>query len=539
MGMSGDGSKIVTELHTVLAEHPTAIVAAITDDGLFAPMPASVPLGDHRVAVARSALDLVRGEDRPAVIDAWMAGKATGRACIQASLAGTHDADATIHLFDVTAKHGVYVGVFVSVDATDFQLDDVADISPPPPRVAYTRKDEVSTIIHADAAVTEMLGWEASELVGQKSLDFIHPDDAERAIDLWMECLSRPGVTCRTRVRHQRRDGSWIWLELSNTNFLADAGYVDCEMFDISEEMEAHEAVRASEQLLRRLAESLPVGVLQFDTEENVVYANQRHYDILGTEPGADSETLRSCAVEPTAFERAMAAIGRGRDIDMQLQIRRHDDGERRECTLSIRTLTNDDDEVIGGVLVLEDITEEARMRTELEHRATVDALTGCANRRTALNRLSEALTSARVSRPVGGTAVIFVDLDDFKTVNDDHGHAAGDAVLSSIGARLQRVVRGQDLVGRIGGDEFLVVCPDVEDEATAMALAERVSAAMEAPIDLGGRSVRQTASVGVAWTGSRRAIDADALIAEADEAMYAAKNAREGGGGVVVPLHG
>lgn len=535
------GRSMVSELHAVLAEHPTAIVAAITADGLFAPMPDSIPLVDHRIAMARSALDLVRGEDRPAVIDAWMATREDGRARIQASLAGTHDADATIHLFDVTAEHDVFIGVFVSADATDFQLDDVADITPPPPRVAHTRKDEVSTIIHADAAVTEMLGWEASELVGRKSLDFVHPDDVERAIDLWMECLSRPGVTCRTRLRHQRRDGSWIWLELSNTNLLADegAGHVECEMFDISEEMEAHEAVRASEQLLRRLAESLPVGVLQFDTEANVVYANQRHYDILGTDPGADNETLQSCAVDPAAFEGAMSAIGRGQDVDMQVQIRRHDDGERRECTLSIRTLTNDDDELIGGVLVLEDITEEARMRTELEHRATVDTLTGCANRRTALNRLSEALTSARVSRPVGGTAVIFVDLDDFKTVNDDHGHAAGDAVLSSIGSRLQRVVRGQDLVGRIGGDEFLVVCPDVEDEATALVLAERVSAAMEAPVDLGGRTVRQTASVGVAWTGARPTIDADALIAEADEAMYAAKHARDGGGGVVVPLHG
>lgn len=540
MGMSAEEASVLSELHAVLAEHPTAIVAAITDDGLFAPMPAAVPLVDHRVAVARSALDLVRGEDRPAVIDAWMTARERGRATVDAGLAGTEDADAVIHLFDVTAEHGVFVGVFAAADATDFQLDDLADISPPPPRVAYTRKNEVSKIVHADAAVTGMLGWEASELVGQTSLGFIHPDDAERAIDLWMECLSRPGVTCRTRVRHQRRDGSWIWLELSNTNLLgeADAGYVDCEMFDISQEMEAHEAVRASEQLLRRLAESLPVGVLQFDTEANVIYANQRHHDILGVEPGADSEALRSCAVEPEAFERAMASIGRGQDIDMQLQIRRHDDGERRECTLSIRTLTNDDDVVIGGVLVLEDVTEEARMRTELEHRATVDALTGCANRRTALNRLSEALTSARVSRPAGGTAVIFVDLDDFKTVNDDHGHAAGDAVLSSIGARLQRVVRGQDLVGRIGGDEFLIVCPDVEDEERAMILAQRVSAAMEAPIDVGGRSVRQTASVGVAWTGSRPAIDADALIAEADQAMYAAKDAREGGG-VVVPLHG
>ncbi|MGK2929886.1 MAG: diguanylate cyclase domain-containing protein, partial [Acidimicrobiales bacterium] len=519
---------------------PAAIVAAITEDGLFAEMPASVPVNGHRVAVARTALDLVRGEDRTAVIDAWVATKAEGRASIEAALAGTDDAEASIHLFDVTADHGVYVAVILS-DASDFQLDDLADIAPPPPRVAYTRKDEVSTIIHADAAVTEMLGWDASELVGQTSLGLIHPDDAERAIDLWMECLSRPGVACRTRVRHQCRDGNYIWLELSNTNLLAEegAGYVDCEMFDISQEMEAHEAVRAREQLLHRLAEALPVGVLQFGTEGDILYANERHHAILGVEPGTGPEVLQSCAVDQGALAQVMTAIDQGQDIDMQLRIRRHDDGEQRDCTLSIRALTNDDDEVIGGVLVLEDVTEEARMRSELEHRATVDALTGCANRRTALNRLSEALTSARVSRPLVGTAVIFVDLDDFKAMNDSHGHAAGDAVLSAIGSRLQRVVRDQDLVGRIGGDEFLIVCPDVDDEATAVAMAERVSAAMEAPIDLGGSSIHQTASVGVAWTGARPTIDADALIAEADEAMYAAKKVRDAAGGVVIPLHG
>lgn len=396
MGMSGDDATVLTDLHAVLAQHPTAIVAAITDDGLFTPMPESVPLDDHRVAIARSALDLVRSEDRPTVIDAWMAAKQHGRASVDASLAGALDADATIHLFDVTAEHGAFIGVFVSAEATDFRLDDVAEISPPPPRVAYTRKNEVSKIIHADAAVTAMLGWEASELVGQTSLGFIHTDDAARAIDLWMECLSHPGVTCRTRVRHKRRDNSWIWLELSNTNLLAeeDAGYVDCEMFDISQEMEAHETVRASEQLLRRLAESLPVGVLQFDTKGNVVYANQRHYDILGIEAGADVDSLQSAAVDPAAFERAMGSIGHGQDLDMQLQVRRQDDGERRECSLSIRTLTNDDDEAIGGVLVLEDITEDARMRTELEHRATVDALTGC-SRSPQTSRCSTCVTAS------------------------------------------------------------------------------------------------------------------------------------------------
>ncbi len=524
-------------MRAVLDEYPTAVVAAIDDDGLFVEMPDSLPMNGHRVAHARSALDLVQPTDRRAVIDAWATVKEQGRSQASVTLAGTPAAIATIHLFDLTADHGLFVGVIAAEGATDHQMEDVAEIAPPPPRIAHTRKNEVATIIYADAAVTDMLGWAHDEMVGQSSLGFVHPEDAERAIDLWMECLAHPGATCRTRVRHKRQDGSWIWLELSNTNLLADpdTGYVDCEMFDVSQEMEAHEAVRASQQLLSRLTASLPVGVAQFDTDGTVLYANDRLYEIVGVEPGIDEQALQAAVVEPAALERAMRAIHHGHDIDMHIVIQRADDGTRRECTLTIRSLTNDDGELIGGVLVLDDVTEQARMQSELEHRATYDELTSCANRRTVLARLSEALTTARIGVPGVGTAAIFVDLDDFKDVNDRHGHATGDAVLTAIAARLQRVVRAQDVVGRLGGDEFLVVCPDVADQRAAIAMAERISAAMEAPVTVGGTSLHQTASIGVAWTGARLAVDADALIAEADQAMYAAK--RDGSRSIVLSL--
>ncbi len=524
-------------MRAVLDEYPTAVIAAIDDDGLFVDMPDSLPVNGHRVAHARSALDLVQPTDRRAVIDAWSTVKEKGRAQASVTLAGTPAAIATIHLFDLTADHGRFVGVIAAEGATEHQMEDVAEIAPPPPRIAHTRKNEVAIIVYSDAAVTEMLGWAHDEIVGQSSLGFIHPEDAERAIDLWMECLAHPGATCRTRVRHKRQDGSWIWLELSNTNLLADpdAGYVDCEMFDVSQEMEAHEAVRASQQLLSRLTASLPVGVAQFDTDGMVLYANDRLYEIVGVEPGTDEQALRAVVADPDELARAMLAIHHGHDIDMRIVVQRVDDGNRRECTLTIRSLTNDDGELIGGVLVLDDVTEQARMQSELEHRATYDELTSCVNRRTVLARLSEALTTARISAPGVGTAAIFVDLDDFKDVNDRHGHATGDAVLVAVAARLQRVVRAQDVVGRLGGDEFLVVCPDVADQQAAIAMAERISASMEAPVKVRGTALHQTASIGVAWTGARPAVDSDELVAEADQAMYAAK--RDGKRGIVLSL--
>ena len=104
------------------------------------------------------------------------------------------------------------------------------------------------------------------------------PDDRERAVESWMGMLARPGQSNRVRLRHRRRDGSWLWLEITNHNLLDDPshGYVRAELMDISDEMVAQEALRAREQLLHRLAEALPLGVFQVDRDGAVVYANER-----------------------------------------------------------------------------------------------------------------------------------------------------------------------------------------------------------------------------------------------------------------------
>lgn len=518
-----------TAMGSLLAQHPDAVVAAIDVDGLFVDVPDSVPLDGHRVAVARSALDLVQPSDRYAVIDAWAAAKEDGAARTLVTLAGPAPAaQATLNFFDLTEVHGVFVGVVVATGATTSELDEVAEIAAPPPRVARTCKSELAVITHIDSAVTAMLGWTEEDMVGQSSLDFIHPDDHERSINLWMEGLSHPGRTCRGRFRHRHADGRWVWVELSNTNLLDDPdhGYVDCELFDISEEMEAHESVRASEQLLRRLTGAIPVGVAQFDLDRRIVYANDRLYELVGARPGTDEASLLGCVVERDVLNGATAAVHEGRDMDVQLHIDRLDGGGRRRCTLAMRSLANDDGTVIGGVLCLDDVTEEARMRTELEHRATFDELTGCVNRRAVLALLEDAVGAARSGpAPGSGTAVVFLDLDEFKAVNDEHGHAVGDAFLVAVASRLRAVVRGGDTVGRLGGDEFLVVCPDVADRQTARFLGERLRQTLDAPLDVGSLRLHPSASIGIGWAEAGRSIDAELLVAEADAAMYATKH--------------
>jgi diguanylate cyclase (GGDEF)-like protein len=149
--------------------------------------------------------------------------------------------------------------------------------------------------------------------------------------------------------------------------------------------------------------------------------------------------------------------------------------------------------------------------------------LTGCLNRSAVLAELERAVTAPDVDR----LAVVFVDLDAFKSVNDTHGHAVGDELLTVAAARLAAQARPTDLVGRIGGDEFLLICPDVADRTQALRLAQRVHDHLRATVPVTGARLRLAASVGV--TLARVGATADLLVAESDSAMYQAKRTGTG----------
>jgi diguanylate cyclase (GGDEF)-like protein len=174
--------------------------------------------------------------------------------------------------------------------------------------------------------------------------------------------------------------------------------------------------------------------------------------------------------------------------------------------------------------------TALARIRNEerMRHEAVHDPLTGLANRTLLRDRLEHAL--ARVERGASTTGILFIDLDNFKHVNDAYGHAAGDAVLVELGRRLRATVRPADTVARLGGDEFVVVCEEVDRES-ALALGRRLQQAIQVPVRVDGEEHRLRASIGIAL-GDR---NPDALLGNADSALYDAK----GRGGACVAFYG
>jgi diguanylate cyclase (GGDEF)-like protein/PAS domain S-box-containing protein len=536
--MAHDGTLDVddrqTVLDAVLAKHPDALVTAIGDNGLFVPMPESVPLTTHRVITGRaSVLQMVTPDDQVVVIEAWL--RATEQGASNALVHPLADPEQTVrlHFIDVRARHGVFIGLL-----TDFaglagfgQRMDLGEIAP---KSSTVRKDAVAVITSTDAATPKMLGWTAEELVGRRTLELVHPDDHQRAIESWMDMLAAPGGTRRVRLRHQHRKGHFLWLEITNYNLLNDPeqNCVIAEMLDISDEMAAQEALRASEQLLRRLTETLPLGVLQIDADRRVIYQNERAVETFGL--GLD-ETLDAASVadadRPALRAALTSALTDGRDADLECGYRHPSDGDRL-CSVNVRPLTAPSGEVTGAVLCVADVTEAARLRAELTHHATYDALTGCLNRASIMVAMRRFLTEPGDSR---GLAAIFIDLNKFKEINDTFGHAAGDDLLIYVASALRDAIRGSDLLGRLGGDEFLIVARDVAGRAEAAQLGEHLAAHLATcGMELAGRRVNVQASIGVAWSPAGQA-DVDGLIARADEAMYQAKRQRSGPLGLVV----
>ncbi|MGH9039256.1 MAG: putative bifunctional diguanylate cyclase/phosphodiesterase [Acidimicrobiia bacterium] len=174
----------------------------------------------------------------------------------------------------------------------------------------------------------------------------------------------------------------------------------------------------------------------------------------------------------------------------------------------------------LAGVYCGAALSTRRRAEAELAHQALHDALTGLPNRVLLADRLDQAL--ARAARSGAGVAVLFIDLDRFKFLNDSRGHAAGDALLVTVAERLREAVRAEDTVARFGGDEFVVVCEDAAAGWEAGSVAERISEAFEAPFLVNGQEVFLSVSVGVAVGGATD--DPEGLIRDADAAMYRAK---------------
>jgi two-component system cell cycle sensor histidine kinase/response regulator CckA len=443
-------------LNALLAEYPTAFVAAINADGVLVPMPASVPLRGQQVLKARSGIDLVVPEDQQLVIATWERARETGASSAQVRLKLDPGRPAVIHYVDARAIHGVYVGIVVGGDAA--ALTSVPEVRPAPPRMTRVCKNEVAVFTEVDEAITTILGWTTADMVGIRSLDFIHPEDQERAIESWMQMLSEPGTAQPpVRLRHRRSDGSWAWFEVTNHNLLADPdrGYVLTEMIDISDEMAAQEALRASEVKYRTLFEESFDGLFITSPAGRILDMNRKGVAMFGYDTKEEVLRLdleRDVYVRPPDRARILAMVQASGSAEYEVDVKKKN-GELM-TTLCAITAVPDEDGVISSYRgIIRDITERKREEEAL-HRLNRElrAISSCnqilmraEDEQTLLNDICRIVCDQAGHRMAW---VGYAENDDAKAVRPVASAGFDDGYLASVDVTWADTERGRGATG-------------------------------------------------------------------------------------------
>jgi diguanylate cyclase (GGDEF)-like protein/PAS domain S-box-containing protein len=397
--------------------------------------------------------------------------------------------------------------------------------------------DASGALKYASPAAQAMLGYRHGEVIGTGVFDLVHPVDQVGALEGFASTLSSSdsrALPLLVRLRHA--DGSWLATEIIGTNHLDTpeiAGMV-LNIRDVSESMRTEEALRESEERYRLIVELAREGICVVDAAGKTTFANHALVDLLGT---TVAEMLgRSLFDFIHDGERDEA---RSRIAGEHLQAGGDDDGrgeqdvrlaplDRRLVWARVRSsaMRQHDGTYLGAIVFVTDVTERRALEQRLAEEARRDPLTGVANR----TELFEVLTPILEEGAL--TAALYVDLDGFKEVNDKFGHTLGDELLCSVAARVRGAIRGVDTLARVGGDEFVVICRELESTEEAVTIGRRVREVLNQPFRLTVGSVRIDASIGIAFG---RTPDADGLIARADQALYRAK--RKGRGRIEIEL--
>ncbi len=399
--------------------------------------------------------------------------------------------------------------------------------------------DRAGRIRWASQSTTRVLGYALEEFVGQSAFAVVHRDDLPRAEEALHDTLAHPGVPVHAELRFRHKDGSWRLIEGVGVNRIAEAdvGAIVANFRDVTDRKRAEAALRTSEQRYALATRGSSDGLWDWNVDTGEIYFSPRWKELLGY---ADPELSDSLATwydltHADDLPRLKAEIAahlaeRSRHFVLEHRLL-HKDGAVRWMLcrgLAVRREDGTPHRMAGS---LTDITDRKLAEERLLHEAAHDSLTGLPNRVLLYDLLANAV--ARATRQRGYRyAVVFIDLDGFKAVNDSHGHLVGDQLLIAVARRIEGSLRPGDTVARLAGDEFTILLDGLRLADDALLVSERVQRALQQPFDLAGTTVRVSASIGVA-IGPARYRRGEDVLRDADLAMYRGKAA--GGNRLVV----
>ncbi len=381
-------------------------------------------------------------------------------------------------------------------------------------------------VVYVSPNALNVLGHEAEFLIGSNPLDLVHPDDRESVSAV----ISNPSKPSQTPVVVESRgltaSGEYRWFSLTARDFRDDttvAGVV-LTARDITVERDAKAGLERSEQWFRGLVQHSSDVIAVIDRDGVFTYASPAAPVLTGLQPEELKgrkfiDLLPEESTQTVDQVRNMIESGRPGVSNLELVIARPD-GTHRTAEVTITDLRNDAS--VGGlVLNIRDVTERKRLEEDLRYQAQHDELTGLSSRAQFTTQVSNALTSD--TRDGSMVGVLFIDIDDFKNINDSLGHGQGDEVLIEIGTRLLGRLRGNDKAARFGGDEFAVLLADPKSHDDVVKVADRIVKELSQPMRLMGQEVQLSVSVGIVIDSDGTQTPAN-LLQAADVAMYAAK---------------
>ncbi|MEO1146179.1 MAG: EAL domain-containing protein [Cyanobacteria bacterium J06638_22] len=385
-----------------------------------------------------------------------------------------------------------------------------------------------ATITFINPAAARMLGWNVTELIGQSIRRFLSKASQPSTIDdsLFTTDAFSPSQT----DTYCRKDGSAFSVEYTRTPIYKNNKMVGTVVVfqDITERRTNEAALRESEERYALAVQGANDGIWDWNLRTGEVYFSPRWKAILGYGDAELPNTLEmwfDCvhANDLDAFKRAINQHISGETKNLEHEHRmRTKTGEYRWVLtrgLAVQDESGQANRLAGSQT---DITERKQIEEQLLHDALHDALTGLPNRALLMDRLIHTIEVAR-----RGTdylyAVLFMDIDRFKVINDSLGHMQGDKLLMAIARRLTTCIRPGDTVARLGGDEFVVLLESIRDSSAALTIAERIQTTLEEPIYLDNHEVFITSSIGLAL-GGKQYYAAEDLLRDADTAMYRAK---------------